>query len=50
MNYSGDEKPIPQTEENIEEVRWLAPEELKMVMKNTYSSLREFLVESLPFI
>lgn len=50
MNYSGQEKPVPQEEEDIVEVRWVKPDDLKEVMKNTYSSLREFLKNSLPVI
>lgn len=50
MEYSGNEKPVPQTEEDIVEVRWVNSEELDEVMKNTYSSLREFLEKTLPTI
>ena len=38
----------PQLEENIEEVRWFAIDELDKVMENTYSSLSEFLQKTLP--
>ncbi len=50
MNYSGTEVPQPQLEEDIEEVRWVAPNELESVMANTYESLRVFLAESLLLI
>ncbi len=50
MDYSGDEKPLPQLEEDIEAVRWVKPDELEEVMKNTYASLCEFLKKSLPEI
>ena len=50
MNYSGDEIPVPQVEENIEEVAWLLPADLGKVYSNTYSSLSDFLEKSLPFI
>jgi len=50
MSYSGDKKPVPQTEENIEEVAWFAPKDLHQVYSNTYSSLSDFLEKSLPII
>lgn len=50
MNYSGDEIPVPQVEENIEEVAWLSPADLGQVYSNTYSSLSDFLEKSLPII
>src|ERR1035437_5638033 len=50
MNYSGSETPVPQTGEDIEEVRWVQLSELDKVMENTYSSLRELLQKSLPLI
>lgn len=50
MNYSGDEIPVPQVEENIEEVAWLLPADLGKVYSNTYSSLSDFLEKSLPII
>lgn len=46
MNYSGDEIPVPQLDEDIEEVRWFPVSELDRVMENTYSSLRELLQNS----
>jgi 8-oxo-dGTP pyrophosphatase MutT (NUDIX family) len=42
MKYSGDEIPVPQTEENIEEVHWFAKSEIGTPMSNTYRSLQEF--------
>jgi len=50
MSYSGNENPVPQVEENIEEVAWVAPSELDQVYSNTYSSLSDFLEKSLPII
>jgi len=50
MNYSGNEIPIPQKEEDIEEVRWVQESELNKVMENTYLSLCDLLQKSLPFI
>ena len=50
MTYSGSEIPVPQVEEDIEEVRWFRFSELDEVMDNTYASIREFLKLSLPVI
>lgn len=50
MDYSGNEKPVPQSEEDIMEVRWVKPDELDEILKNVYSSLREFLEKRLPAI
>lgn len=50
MSYSGDEIPVPEIEEDIEEVAWFAPSELDQVYSNTYSSLCDFLEKSLPII
>ena len=50
MNYSGMENPVPQTEEDIEEVRWFAATELDQVLADTYSSLHEFLGKTLSAI
>ncbi len=43
MNYSGNETPKPQVEEDIEEVRWFAVSELSIPLSDTYRSLSEFL-------
>jgi 8-oxo-dGTP pyrophosphatase MutT (NUDIX family) len=50
MNYSGEETPVPQVEENIEEVAWFSPVDLVQVYSNTYSSLSDLLKKSLPII
>jgi 8-oxo-dGTP pyrophosphatase MutT (NUDIX family) len=50
MNYSGDDSPVPQKEEDILEARWFAPSELNEAMNKTYSSLRNFLQKALPSI
>jgi 8-oxo-dGTP pyrophosphatase MutT (NUDIX family) len=50
MTYSGVEIPVPQLEEDIEEVRWFAESELDEVRANTYPSLRELLEKTLPLI
>lgn len=41
---------IPQSEENIEEVRWFKMNEIDTVLENTYLSLREFLSKTIPLI
>jgi 8-oxo-dGTP pyrophosphatase MutT (NUDIX family) len=50
MNYSGNENPVPQVDENIEEVVWFSAKDLGGVYSNTYSSLIDFLEKSLPII
>ncbi len=45
MRYKGNEKLIPQTEEDITEVKWKSPEEIKDIISNTYKSLADILVE-----
>jgi len=50
MSCDDDQKLIPQLEENIEEVRWIALNEIDKVIQNTYSSLREFLTKTIPLI
>ncbi|MGE5448695.1 MAG: NUDIX hydrolase [Bacteroidales bacterium] len=47
MSAENNQSLTPQTEENIEEVRWFALHELDQVMENTYSSIREFLQNTL---
>ena len=39
MKYCGNELLTPQTEESIEDVRWVAVENLDSIVKNTYASL-----------
>jgi 8-oxo-dGTP pyrophosphatase MutT (NUDIX family) len=50
MSAENNHSLTPQTEENVEEVRWFALDELEEVMANTYSSIREFLQKTLPAI
>ena len=50
MNYSGNEIPVPQVEEDIQEVAWFSIADLDRVYSNTYSSLIDFLKKSLPII
>lgn len=40
MNYSGVNSGIPQTEENITQLKWLAKDELNIVLENTYENLK----------
>jgi ADP-ribose pyrophosphatase YjhB (NUDIX family) len=44
MMYEGVEIPVPQTEEDITEVRWFEPNNLGLVLDNTYASLREMIL------
>lgn len=50
MKYSANEIPVPQLEEDIEEVRWFSVSEFDEVLLNTYSSLRDFLTKALAAI
>lgn len=36
MNFNGNETPVPETEEDIEEIRWFKASELSEPFKNTY--------------
>lgn len=47
MEYTGNETPVPQTSEDIVEARWVAPADLKMIIENTYESLRELIEETI---
>lgn len=49
MQASGEEQPHPETAENIEEVRWFRPQEMDVILDNTYASLRE-LIRQLPLV
>jgi 8-oxo-dGTP pyrophosphatase MutT (NUDIX family) len=40
MYYEGKEQPVPQSEEDISEVRWFRRHELSEVQQNTYASLQ----------
>lgn len=50
MEYSGNQTPVPQTAEDIVEIKWFGLNEMEQVYQNTYSSLRELLDKSLPTI
>lgn len=41
MEYSGNDLPVPQTEEDIEEVKWFGPEELFIPFQNTYPLVKD---------
>lgn len=41
MTYSGQENPVPQTEEDIEKVEWLPTNQLEEFKANTYASILE---------
>lgn len=43
MFYDGDEIPVPQIKENIEEVRWFQKNELQTVFENTYGNIEELI-------
>ncbi|MCK9617410.1 MAG: NUDIX hydrolase [Lentimicrobiaceae bacterium] len=46
MQHTGNEKPVPQTEEDIQEVKWISPAELPQLLRLTYPSLVEMLKSS----
>lgn len=41
MNYSGNETPVPQEEEQISKVKWVDSEEMKELAKQTYPSIAD---------
>ncbi|HKK62353.1 MAG TPA: NUDIX domain-containing protein [Bacteroidales bacterium] len=43
MVFSGNEKPMPQTEENITDIKWVAPGETDFIRKKTYPSVLDVL-------
>lgn len=43
MMYTGNQKPTPQIEEDITEVKWIKPTDLSEITKNTYPSILEVL-------
>ena len=43
MRYEGNSIPIPQEEENITEIRWVAKDDMAFVFENTYPSIVEVL-------
>jgi len=47
MQYDGDETPKPQTEEGITEVRWVKKNEMKELLENSFSSIKELIQSSL---
>lgn len=50
MTCSGNQIPVPQEDEDIEAAQWMSLPELSLVLDNTYLSLREFLINTLPVI
>jgi len=43
MKANGDQPLIPQTEEDITELKWITPPDLKMVQQNTYPGILDVL-------
>lgn len=50
MSCDDEQTLVPQVDENIEEARWFTREGLDEVRANTYSSIRDFLDKTIPFI
>jgi 8-oxo-dGTP pyrophosphatase MutT (NUDIX family) len=45
MRYDGNETPVPQTEEDITEVKWVAKSEIKSIVNQTYDSLKPLFIK-----
>ena len=43
MRYDGMQEPIPQTEEDITEIRWVNKESAKALIENAYPSIKEMI-------
>ena len=43
MTYAGNQKPTPQIEEDITEVKWMKPSDISEITKNTYPSIIDVL-------
>jgi 8-oxo-dGTP pyrophosphatase MutT (NUDIX family) len=48
MKVSGDQQLVPQTEEDIHEIKWVQHKDLKPYLKNTYPSVTDVLETCLP--
>lgn len=46
MNFTGTQKPVPQTEEEITEVKWIKESDLYEVIQNTFPSIIDVLKDS----
>ena len=44
MKLTGNEDPVPQTEEDITEVRWFDYQSVSEIIKNTYESLKDTII------
>ena len=45
-DYSGNEQPVPQTEEDITDIEWMRTENLKTITENTFPSIIEVMKRS----
>lgn len=44
MRYEGDQKPVPQTSEDISRIKWLDKSDIeRIIYKNTYASLKDLI-------
>ena len=43
MLYDGNEKLVPQTEEDITEVKWFKTRDIKTPVSNTYENIKDIL-------
>ncbi len=44
MNFTGDELPIPQTEEDISEIRWVTKKQAKDLLNKMFPSIQEMII------
>jgi len=44
MLYTGEEDPVPETEEDITDIRWFNPSELKAILSDTYPAVLDVLI------
>ncbi len=46
MSQHGNEKPVPQTNEGITEIKWVASSELSVFLKDTFPSIRDVFMKA----
>ena len=50
MFAPGDQELIPEVKEDIEKVKWVKQDEIKIIADKTYASVREFLILAIPLL
>lgn len=46
MSVAGKQKLIPQAEESITDIKWIAPDKLKTKLKDTYQTIKDIMIEA----